>query len=206
MSPKDVDGYRRFAQHAERIFDIGYTELADQPFNRLADMMRVVPDMMKLESFRSVYGLVAKYIKDERLRQVFTFQPLLVGGNPFNTSSIYSLIHWLERKWGVYFAKGGTGAIVRSLVQVLEESQVEMVFDAPVAEILIENGQARGVRTEAGEEYRADIVVSNADPSTVYTKMIDSKWRKKHSDRSVARKVKAMSLFVSYFGTAKAVR
>ena len=203
MNPRDVDGYRRFAQHAERIFDIGYTELADQPFNRLADMMRVVPDMMKLESYRSVYSLVAKYIKDERLRQVFTFQPLLVGGNPFNTSSIYSLIHWLERKWGVYFAKGGTGAIVRSLVRLLEESQVEMIYDSPVGEILIENGQACGVRTEAGEEYRADIVVSNADPSMVYTKLIDAKWRKKHSDRSVARKRQSMSLFVSYFGTKK---
>src|SRR5690606_31148707 len=82
LSPADVDGYRRLAAHAERIFDVGYTQLADQPFSRLSDMLRVVPDMVKLESYRSVYGLVSKYIRDERLRQVFTFQPLLVGGNP----------------------------------------------------------------------------------------------------------------------------
>ena len=99
FNPDDVDGYLRMAKHAERIFDIGYMQLADAPFNRLSDMMRVVPDMIKLESHRTVYGLVSKYIKDERLRQVFTFQPLLVGGSPFRTSSIYMLIHWLERKW-----------------------------------------------------------------------------------------------------------
>ena len=203
LNPRDVDGYKRFAKHAERIFDIGYTQLADQPFNRLGDMMRVVPDMVKLESYRSVYSLVSKYIKDDRLRQVFTFQPLLVGGNPFNTSSIYTLIHWLERKWGVYFAKGGTGAIVQALVKVLEEMDVEFVFDAPVTEIIVENGQAKGVQTESGERHEADIVVSNADPSMVYSTLIDKKWRKKHTDRAVGKKKQSMSLFVSYFGTKK---
>lgn len=203
LNLKDVDGYRRFAKHAQRIFDIGYTQLADQPFERVSDMMRVVPDMVKLESYRSVYGLVSKYIKDDRLRQVFTFQPLLVGGNPFNTSSIYTLIHWLERKWGVYFARGGTGSIVQALVQVLQESDVEFVYNSPITEIIIENGEAKGVKTESGETYTADIVVSNADPSIVYTQMIDKKWRKKHSDRSVDKKRQSMSLFVSYFGTKK---
>ena len=203
FNPRDVDGYKRFAKHAQRIFDIGYVQLADQPFNRLGDMMRVVPDMVKLESYRSVYSLVSKYIKDDRLRQVFTFQPLLVGGNPFNTSSIYTLIHWLERKWGVYFAKGGTGAIVKALVQVLEEMDVEFAFNSPVSEIIVENGVARGVKTESGETYKADIVVSNADPSMVYSTMIDKQWRKKHTDRSVDKKRQSMSLFVSYFGTEK---
>jgi phytoene desaturase len=203
INPKDVDGYIRFAAHAKRIFEIGYEGLADQPFDRVSEMMRAVPDMIKLESYRSVYNLCSKYIKDENLRQVFTFQPLLVGGNPFNTSSIYMLIHWLERKWGVFFAKGGTGSIVRALVKVLEESGVQFAFNSSVEEILIENGTAVGVRTATGETYTADIVVSNADTSTTYTKMIDPKWRKKHTDRAVDRKRFSMSLFVSYFGTEK---
>jgi len=201
FSPNDVDGYRKLAAHAQRIFDVGYTGLADQPFDKFWDMMKVVPDMMALESYRTVWGLVGKYISDHRLRQVFTFQPLLVGGNPLDTTSIYMLIHWLERKWGVHFAKGGTAAIVSSLVSLLEEVGVELMTNAPVERLDIVDGRAQAVVLEGGKRIPCAFVVSNADPSMVYTKMIDSKWRSKHTDRAVNRKKQSMSLFVTYFGT-----
>ncbi len=201
ISPKDVDGYRKLAAHAQRIFDVGYTGLADQPFDKFWDMMKVVPDMMALESYRTVWGLVGKYISDHRLRQVFTFQPLLVGGNPLDTTSIYMLIHWLERKWGVHFAKGGTTAIVSSLVSLLEEVGVELMTNAPVERLDIVDGRAQAVVLEGGKRIPCAFVVSNADPSMVYTKMIDSKWRSKHTDGAVNRKKQSMSLFVTYFGT-----
>jgi phytoene desaturase len=110
FNPADVDGYRTLAEKARRIFEVGFEQLADQPFDRASTMLRVLPAMARLESWRTVYGLVAQHIKDERLRQVFSFEPLLVGGNPFRTTSIYLLIHWLERRWGVHYARGGTGA------------------------------------------------------------------------------------------------
>jgi phytoene desaturase len=200
LEPKDVDGYRRLAAHARRIFDIGYTQLADQPFDRLADMLRVVPDMVRLESHRSVYGLVSRYLRDPRLRQVFTFQPLLVGGNPFRTSSIYLLIHWLERTWGVWYARGGTGAIVRAMVDLLQELDVEIETSSPVTRIGVESGRARFVETEGGRRYAASLVVANADPSMVYTKLVDPEHRRTHTDRSVGRRAQSMSLFVAYFG------
>jgi len=200
VNPDDVDGYLRMAKHAERIFDIGYTQLADAPFNRLGDMMRVVPDMIRLESHKTVYGLVSRYIKDERLRQVFTFQPLLVGGSPFRTSSIYMLIHWLERKWGVHFAKGGTTAIVKAITNLLEELDVEVVLNAPVNEIEVESGKAVAVKTEDGVRHPCSLVVSNADPTQVY-KMIDPAHRRTHTNKSVDRRKQSMSLFVAYFGT-----
>jgi phytoene desaturase len=203
FSPRDVDGYRRLAAHAERIFDVGYTRLADQPFDRAADMLRVVPEMIRLRSHRSVYGLVSEYIRDERLRQAFTFEPLLVGGNPFTTSSIYLLIHWLERKWGVHFAMGGTAAIVEGLVRLLGEVGVEMRLGAAVEEIEVSGGRVTGVRTEGGERFAADVVVSNADPSRVYTRMIPARYRRRHTDRAVARTRQSMSLFVAYFGSRR---
>jgi phytoene desaturase len=203
ISPRDVDGYRKLAAHAERIFDVGYTRLADQPFDRATDMLRVIPEMMRLSSHRSVYGLVARYIHDERLRQAFTFEPLLVGGNPFTASSIYLLIHWLERKWGVHFAMGGTAAIVEGLTRLMEETGVELRLGEPVAEIEIERGRVRGVRTEGGERIAADLVVANADPSRVYTRMIPARYRRRHSDRAVRRTRQSMSLFVAYFGSRK---
>jgi phytoene desaturase len=199
----DVDGYRRMVAHAQQIFDIGYMQLADSPFGRVSDMLRIVPDLVRLQSYRSVYGLVSRYIRDERLRQVFTFQPLLIGGNPFRAPAIYLLIHWLERRWGVHFPKGGTGAIVQALVALLEELGAELMLSSPVAEIEVEGGRARAVRLESGERLRADLVVCNGDPSTAYPKLIDAKHRSRHSNRAVARKRQSMSLFVGYFGTKK---
>lgn len=204
LSPRDVDGYRRLVEHAKRIFDIGYTRLADQPFDRLSDMLRVVPDMVRLQSYRSVYGLVSRYIQDPRLRRVFTFEPLLVGGNPLDTSSIYLLIHWLERKWGVWWARGGTGALVRALVRLLEEMGVELRTHTPVAQLEVENGKVAAVRTESGERIPCALVVSNADPSMAYTRWIEPRHRRKHTDAAVARKKQSMSLFVGYFGTDRA--
>jgi len=150
-----------------------------------------------------VYSLVAKYIRDERLRQVFTFQPLLVGGNPFRVTSIYTLIHWLERKWGVYFAKGGTTALVHGLVRLLEDSGVEVRYNAPVAELEVRDGNVRAVRLESGEQIPCSFVVSNADPSLVYSKLVAPQHRRKHTDGSVRRRRQSMSLFVAYFGTKR---
>jgi phytoene desaturase len=203
MSPRDVDGYRRLAKHARAIFDVGYTRLSDQPFHNPMAMLRALPAMVRLESYRSVYGLVAKYIRDERLRQVFTFEPLLVGGNPFQTTSIYLLIHWLERQWGVYSARGGTGAIVAALTRLLGELGVEILYDSPVEQITVEHGRATGVVIEGGTRLSADVVVANADPSFVYRNLVDARHRDRHSDASVERVRQSMSLFVGYFGSQR---
>lgn len=204
FEPRDVDGYRRLARQAERIFDVGYTKLADRPFDRASDMARVIPAMIRLGSHRSVYGMVSSYIRDERLRQLLTFEPLLVGGNPFSTTSIYLLIHWLERKWGVHFARGGTTAIVTGLVRLLEEMGGELRLNSPVDEIELRGGRVTGVVTSGGERMPADLVVSNADPSYVFSRML------KGSTRSLAGgglprpgMRQSMSLFVAYFGSRK---
>lgn len=204
FEPRDVDGYRRLAKHAERIFDVGYTQLADRPFDRASDMARVIPAMLRLGSHRSVYGMVSSYIRDERLRQLLTFEPLLVGGNPFSTTSIYLLIHWLERKWGVHFAKGGTTAIVSALVRLLEEMGGKLRFDTPVEEIELRNGRVTGVVTAGGERIPADLVVSNADPSYVFSRMLKRTKRRRTGGglpRTGMRQ--SMSLFVAYFGSRR---
>ncbi|MEJ2184459.1 MAG: phytoene desaturase [Gemmatimonadota bacterium] len=202
FEPRDVDGYRRLAAHAKRIFEVGYLGLADRPFDRLRDMARVVPAILRLGGHRSVHALVARYIRDERLRQAFTFEPLLVGGHPFHTSGIYLLIHWLERRWGVHFAKGGTTSIVAGLVRLLEEHGVEVQTGVAAEEVLVRDGRAVGVRTADRRILRADVVVSNGDPSYVYTHMVARDHRRRMTDRAVRRKRQSMSLFVGYFGAA----
>jgi phytoene desaturase len=204
FEPRDVEGYRKMAAHSQRIFDVGYSQLADAPFSRLSDMLRVVPDMIRLSSFRTVHGLVSSYLRDERLRQVFTFQPLLVGGNPFRTPAIYLLIHWLERKWGVHFAMGGTTAIVKGFTDLLAELDVPIHLRTPVERIEVgSDGAVTGVVLQNGERIETDMVVSNADPSMVYTRMIGAEHRRKHTDKAIAKKRHSMGLFVGYFGTKK---
>lgn len=201
ISPRDVDGYRRFAAHSRKLFDVGYRGLAATPFDRVTDMLRVAPDLVRLRSTQSVYSLVSSFIHDERLRQVFTFQPLLIGGSPFRAPGLYAMIHWLEREEGVWFPRGGTGAIVRALVGLLDELGVPVRTSTPVEEIEVVDGRAVAVRVRGGERIAADVVVSNGDPSIVYEKLIAPVHRRKHSDRSLARVRPSMSLFVSYFGT-----
>ncbi len=203
FNPKDVDGYRKLVEHSKRIFDVGYTELADQPFGKVSDMLRIIPDLAKLSAYRSVYGLVSSHIRDERLRQVFTFEPLLIGGNPMKAPGIYLLIHWLERKWGVHYAKGGTGAIVGAIVRLLEELGVEMRFNAPVEQIELAGRRVKNVILASGEQVPADVVVSNADPTLVYSQMLKDAGLKKNSPVKVVKKRQSMSLFVGYFGTNK---
>ncbi|MBA3471274.1 MAG: phytoene desaturase [Herpetosiphonaceae bacterium] len=206
LNPDDVDGYLEFVRRAEKIFDKGFTELADQPFLKPWDMIKIIPDMVKLESHRTVYGFVAKFVKNEKLRQVLTFHPLLVGGNPFQTTSIYTLINYLERKWGVWFAKGGTGALVSGMVRLFEELGGTMQLNTEVAEITTSGGRATGVRMQDGSELHADAVVCNGEVAFAYQHLLPAALRKKYTDRKLARMRYSMSLVVIYFGTDRLYR
>ncbi len=203
LSPGDVDGYKKLAEHSRRIFEVGFVGLGDEPFETFGSMLRVAPDMIKLENYKSVYALVSKYIKDERLRQAFSFEPLLVGGNPFKITSIYLLIHWLERKWGVHFVKGGTTALIEGFVKLLKNKGAHIHFNSSVKKIETQGRKITGVRTEDDRFFPAEVVVSNADPVRVYRDMLAPEIRKKHTENRLKRKTHSMSLFVAYFGTKK---
>ena len=201
--PGDVAGYDSFMRASEEIYRVGFEQLGDVPFNSWTDMARLIPQLMRLGSLRSVHGLVAKYITDERLRTVLSFHPLLVGGNPFAASSIYSLICFLERRWGVHFAMGGTGALVRGLVGLIEGQGGRVRCHGEVAEILVQDKAACGVRLADGETLRAEIVVSNACSAFTYKNLLPARYRRRWTDRRIERGRYSMSLFVWYFGTRR---
>jgi phytoene desaturase len=201
--PADVAGYERFMAVSEAIFRVGFEKLGHVAFDSWTDMARIVPEMMRLQSYRSVSGLVGKYIKDPRLRVALSFHPLLIGGNPFSASSIYSLIAFLERRWGVHFAMGGTGRIVQGLVGLIEGQGNVVRYGAEVGAITVEGGAATGVRLADGEEIPADIVVSNADSAWTYRYLLPASARRRWTDRRIERSRYSMSLFVWYFGTRR---
>lgn len=202
-NPADKEGYTRFLKSTKAIFDKGFVELADQPFLSIWDMIKIAPDLIKLQSYKTVYQYASQYIENDFLRRCFSFHPLLVGGNPFQTTSIYAMIHYLEREWGVHYAMGGTGAVVEGMARLIREQGGNIRTSAEVDKILIENGSAKGIRLKDGSEHRADIVVSNADVAFTYRHMIPESKRKKYTNRKIKRTKYSMSLFVIYFGTKK---
>lgn len=198
-SPEDVDGYKRFLAYSEDLYREGYEKLGAVPFLRFWDMVKAAPQLIRLESHRSVYSKVASYIKDDQLRQAFSFHSLLVGGNPFDTSSIYALIHALERKGGVWFAKGGTGALVQGMVQLFEDLGGTVKLNMPVDEIIIEDGRACAVKAD-GDRVPVDMVASNADVVHTYETLLRGDPGSQNQARALQKKRFSMSLFVIYFG------
>ncbi|HSC62330.1 MAG TPA: phytoene desaturase [Caldimonas sp.] len=204
IAPGDVEGYERFLAMSERIFEVGFEALGDQPFDRWTDMARVAPDLIRLEGYRTVWSLACKHVRDPRLRVILTFQSLLVGGNPFATTSVYCLIAFLERRWGVHFPVGGTGSLVRGLVGLIEGQGGSVRCCAGVAEILVDDhGRAAGARLENGEVIAADVVVSNADSAWTYKHLVAARHRRRWTDARIERARYSMSLFVWYFGTRR---
>lgn len=204
-NPADKLGYEKFMGTTKAIFEKGFIELADQPFLHLGDMIRVIPDLLKLQSYKTVYQYAAQFVENEFLRRCFSFHPLLVGGNPFDTTSIYAMIHYLEREWGIHYARGGTGAVVYALVQLIEELGGRFHTDAEVAEILVDGKRATGIRLADGTVHQADHVISNADVAFTYLNLIPGKARSLRNSDFRWRKLTrySMSLFVIYFGTKK---
>jgi len=203
IEPKDADGYLRLLRQSKRIFDVGFTELSAMPFDRFKTMLRQIPRLLGLRSYETVWQLVSRHLVNPKLRQAFSIQPLLVGGNPFDTTSIYGLIHYLERAHGVHFAMGGTAAITRALGDLMARQGIEVQLGQTVRRLSVEQGAVAGVVMQDGRVLTADLVVSNADPAHLYSHMVSPK------DQPVATRLKlaaasySMGLFVLYFGTTR---
>lgn len=200
LSPRDVEGYRRLLAYSQAVFENGYIKLGHTPFLDLWSMVREAPQLARLQAWRSVYDVVSKYIKEPHLRQAFSFHTLLVGGSPFDTSSIYTLIHALERTWGVWFPRGGTGALVQGLARLFEELGGELRLASPAVEILAQDNRVSGVRTKAGDTIAADLVASNADVVHTYGALLKGHRRGERMQRRLRQRRFSMSLFLIYFG------
>lgn len=199
----DVAGYKALLKLSEKIFKVGFDELSSKPFTRFSSMMSQAPALIRLKSYLTVYGLVSKFIKNEHLRKVFSVHPLLVGGNPFTTTSIYTLIHYLERKWGIHFCMGGTGALVAALKQLMVEEGIAIRLNSDVDQININDGRATGVTLSGGEVISADNVIFNGDAPHAYRALLPSHLKRQPIRRPDAATQYSMGLYVLYFGTRK---
>ncbi|MDC1280437.1 phytoene desaturase family protein [Pelagibacteraceae bacterium] len=203
LSKDDVKGYEKLVNFTKNIFDKGFTELADAPFDKPFFMIQQLPALLKLKSYKSVYSLVSSYVKNEKLRRILSMHPLLVGGNPFSTTSIYGLILYLEKKWGIHYSMGGTGNIINGFEKLMNEVDIKIIKGSEVTKVISNNNNVTGVQLNNKVIVNANNVICNADPPAVYEKLLDKKkfsslfkWKKKRMQYS-------MGLFVYYFGTKK---
>jgi phytoene desaturase len=203
IEPKDKAGYLKLLKHSKNIFDIAFTQLSSIPFHRFFLMLSLIPKLIILRSYETVWGTVSRHLISPKLRQAFSIQPLLVGGNPFSTTSIYGLIHYLERAYGVFFAMGGTGAIVNALKNLMERHGIEIYLSTTVKNIVIDHDKATGLTLEDGTKVNADIIVSNVDAAFLYQNMIDANQAALSSKLKIKVAHYSMGLFVIYFGTTK---
>ena len=204
FSSKDYAGYKKLVNFTEKIFNKGFTDLSDRPFNNLIFMLKQVPALLRLKSYKSVYSLVSNYISNEQLRRVFSMHPLLVGGNPFSTTSIYTLILFLEKKWGIHYSMGGTGSVVNALEKLMKEENIKIIKNAEVTEILTENKDVKAIVINNSEVINCDYIICNSDPPNVYKNLIKTKNNYSFLfQQKMKRMDYSMGLFVYYFGSKK---
>ena len=209
--PEDLEGYDRFHDAAGEIFERGFLELGYTRFLTVGSMLKVLPDLLKLDAVRNLFRFSSRYFSSDKLRQVFSFETLLIGGNPLSVPAIYAMIHFVEKTWGVHYCMGGTGAMVSAMVKKFEDLGGTLRLSSPVAEIRVttrDGGEAgrltsrvaRGVTLQNGETLESDLVVSNADYATTMMRMLPPKLRPSTPDWVVKAKRYSMSLVVIYFG------
>lgn len=231
VEPGSTASFHKYLAHSKKIFETGFTKLGAVPFHQPSMMFKCAPDLIRLQNYLTVWQLGSKYFKTEKLRRIFSFQPLLVGGNPFNTTSIYALIFYLEREWGVQFAMGGTGAIVRGLEKLMREEGIDIRLGAEVSTINLHPNQSvksvsllpsttphtpttnllanfpADLPADLSTDLSTDLIVANADAPAVYARLLDPKHAKGIAPRRVHSKLAplkySMGLFVLYFGTTK---
>ncbi len=199
FNPDDADGYLRLLEKSRQVYNVGFKQLVHRPFNNIWDMVKQVPALLMLKCYKTVSQMVNSHLKHPLIRQAFSIHPLLVGGNPFKTTAIYTLIHYLERRWGVFFCMGGTGKLVQELTALMERQGINIQLNADVDEIVLENNRAVAVRLSNNEVISADLVVFGGDPETCYQHLLPQKKKRLPS----IKKHYSMGLYVLYFGTKK---
>ncbi len=201
FSPEDIAGYDQFMKRARALFEIGFETYGDKPFHRPLQMLRALPMILRYGGYLSVYDMVSRFIRNESLRRILSLQPLLVGGHPYHTSAIYALIPYLEQRFGIWFARGGTAALIAALGKLMARQNINVLTKSTVESIMVKDKRAVGVVLAGGQHISAEVVIANVDPPALYKHLLPTGKRRVWTDQRLSRLQYSMGLFVLYFGT-----
>lgn len=201
LSPDDVKGFERFLKDSKKRFEIGFEGLGRRPMHQLWELIKVLPTFGLLRADRSIYGLAARRVKDERLRMALSFHPLFIGGDPTHVTSMYALVAYLEKTFGVHYAMGGVAAMADAMANVIREQGGDIRFGTQVDQITTQDNAVTGVALSNGDRLRAPLVVSNADVGHTYSHLLRDTKKRRWTDSRLKRTRWSMGLFVWYFGT-----
>lgn len=201
ISPQDVAGFDKFLNDSAKRYWFGFEDLGRRSMHKLWDLVKVLPTFGILRADRSVYAHAAKRFKNEKLRMAFSFHPLFIGGDPVHVTSMYILVSYLEKEFGVHYAMGGIAEMARKMADVIEDQGGALLMDTEVDRILVKDGRAQGVRLTSGLDMAADVVVSNADAGHTYDRLMADVPKRRWTPGKLKKTRYSMSLFVWYFGT-----
>ena len=201
INPSDVKGYARFLRGSQARYKVGFEGLMTLPMHKIWETVKVLPQFARLRADKSIYAYAKSCVKDEKLRQALSFHPLFIGGDPMHVTSMYALVGYLEKEFGVHYAMGGVQAIADAMAGVVREQGGVIRQNAEVDEILIEGGKATGVRLTTGEQIAAPLIVSNADAGHTYTHLLRNHPKRRWTPKRLKKSRWSMGLYVWYFGT-----
>ena len=201
LSPGDVRGYERFLEDSRKRYVVGFEGMLTKPMHRLWETVKVLPQFAWLRADRSILGLARARVKDERLRMALSFHPLFIGGDPTKVTSMYALVSYLEKEFGVHYAMGGVQAMADAMARIVRAQGGTIRLGAEVDRIEVEDDAVQGVRLKGGERIAAPLVVSNADAGHTYAHLLRDRPRKRWTAPKLKHKRWSMGLFVWYFGT-----
>lgn len=153
----------------------------------------------ELHVFESMHRYVSRWFSSDAVQKIMEYQLVFLGSSPYSTPALYNIMSHIDFNLGVFYPKGGIYSIVQALAEIGARHGVRYRTEAPVAQILVEGGRARGVRLKSGEELQADVVLSNADLHHTETVLLPPASRSL-GDRYWSRRTLAPSAFIIYLG------
>jgi phytoene desaturase len=202
ISDEDAGGFLEYLQEIYKRFLVAKNHFIQRPFRQMKDFYNptTLKQVMKLKTLDSADHFIGKYIKNERLKQMISFQTLYIGISPYKGPSLYSMIPMIEFLYGVWFIKGGMYTMASAMEKLFLELGGTIHYNSPVEEICIENRKAIGIRL-GNEIIKADYIVCNADfPYAMKHLVKDVKAKGKYTDKKIDSMKYSCSCFLMYLG------
>ncbi|WP_236788752.1 phytoene desaturase family protein [Amycolatopsis sp. GM8] len=166
---READGYRKLRRWLTELYAVEKDRFLGANFDSPLDLAR--PELLKLLAlggFGRLGPRIGRFLGDERLRRLFSFQALYAGLDPRTALAAYGVIPYMDTIAGVYYPLGGMGRVGRVLADAAERAGARLRFKTEAAWLERVSGRVRAVRTRAGERIECDAVVLATELTTAY--------------------------------------